>query len=581
MQHPGRVECNTFQTRNALVEPLLVWMQHLAQQSDGSELPPCALPCTHAAPRPSLPCCLPVTALPVLLAGERFTGPFQPAPDPTATPAVATPATTSGNSGGSRPGSSLSFQQQQQQYQQQHQQQQQQPPQQQQQQQQLQQVEHTPGMQIPLASAAARQQHMAAMAAGLDHQQQQQQQAAVAASPWAAAAAHAAAVAAVQARYGSFPQQQHQQYNAAHSLQNIMGAGPLGAAGMQAAQMAGSYGMAAGATMRGTPPGPGMHQGARAMGGGAGSYAPLLSPPSRSFHAQLRYADFPSSSQLQQHQQMGSVDGRHGVMPLLQVRRHAYGPLLLGQYACVPLLLLLLLLLLLQCNAMQCNAMQCSRGRLVVCLLCLLCCNSSRLHCRAPTACPGLQTPTGGQQPFSPGSFQPSSVSTYQAALAAAQAALQQQHQGAGGMMLAGSSSYQQQFLQQQINSYSQQAASGMLGSSWGAGWQQQQQLATSLASFSPAHAAAAAAAAAMASGSLQAGGVAAGGHGSLPAGMLQQQLQRGGLQQQQQQLGAAAGAAGGSRWTSMDGSSPGETPPPECSTDDIPNPADFDPLWR
>jgi hypothetical protein len=478
---------------------------------------------------------------------------------------VATPAATSANSDGSRPGSSLSLQQQQYQQQQQAQQAQQQ-----------QQVEHTPGMQIPLVSAAARQQHAAAMAAGPD-QQQQQQQAAVAASPWAAAAAHAAAVAAVQARYGSFPQHQHQQYNAAHSLQNIMGAGPLGAAGMQAAQMAGSYGMAAGAMMRGTPPGAGMHQGARAMGGGAGSYAPLLSPPSRSFHAQLRYADFPSGSQLQQHQQMGSVDGRHGVMPLLQVRKHVA-----------------VRLSRLPAWAVRSCTAPAVAGAIHLqpvggCLLCLLRCRSSLLHCHGPNAaCPGLQTPTGGQQPFSPGSFQPSSVSTYQAALAAAQAALQQQHQGVGGLMLQGSSSYQQQFMQQQLqaqqlNSYSQQAAGGMLGSSWGPGWQQQQQqqqLAASLASFSSAQAtAAAAAAAAMAGGSLQAGGAAAGDHGSLPAGMLQQQLQRGGMQQQQ--LGAAGGAAGGSRWTSMDGSSPGETPPPDGSTDDIPNPADFDPLWR
>lgn len=53
----------------------------------------------------------------------------------------------------------------------------------------------------------------------------------------------------------------------------------------------------------------------------AGSYAPLLSPPSRSFHTQLRYADF--SSSLLQQQQMASMDSLHGVMPLLQVGRHA------------------------------------------------------------------------------------------------------------------------------------------------------------------------------------------------------------------------------------------------------------------
>ncbi len=47
------------------------------------------------------------------------------------------------------------------------------------------------------------------------------------------------------------------------------------------------------------------------------SYVPLLSPPSRSFRTQLRYADF--SSSLLQQQQMASVDALHGVMPLLQV----------------------------------------------------------------------------------------------------------------------------------------------------------------------------------------------------------------------------------------------------------------------
>ena len=190
------------------------------------------------------------------------------------------------------------------------------------------------------------------MAASLD-QQQQQQASAVAASPWAAAAAHAAAVAAVQARYGSFPQQQHQQYNAAHSLQSIMGAGPLGAASMQAAQIAGSYGRTAGALMHGTPPGSGMQQAAHAMGGGAGSYAPLLSPPSRSFHAQLRYADFPIGSQLQQqHQLMGSVDGRHGVMPLLQVCTLVPPQIRLSTAPCILHLM-----------------RQSSRGWLVVCLL--------------------------------------------------------------------------------------------------------------------------------------------------------------------------------------------------------------------
>jgi len=193
---------------------------------------------------------------------------------------------------------------------------------------------------------------------------------------------------------------------------------------------------------------------------------------------------------------------------------------------------------------------------------------SSHLYCtaRLPT-----QTPTsaGPQQlPFSPGSFQPSSVSTYQAALAAAQAALHQQHQQAAGQ------------LSQQANA----AGAAAAGTSWGAwrpsaqSWQQQQQQqqqqrqVQSLAGFSPVQAAAAAAAsAAMASGSMQPS------PGGLPAGMLQQQLLRSGL--------AAAGdaAAGGSRWTSMDGSSPGGTPPLAAmpSAEDVPNPADFDPLWR
>ncbi|KAI7842822.1 hypothetical protein COHA_003568 [Chlorella ohadii] len=269
------------------------------------------------------------------ITGERFTGPFQPPPDLSSSPAVATPLAV----GGSRPGSGASLQQQQRRGVQQQQM-------------------HTPGMAIPLASAGARQQQAATLAASAE----QAAAAAAAASPWAAATAHAAAMAAVQARYGSHPQQQ---YNVAHSLQNIMAV----------PQMAGSFGVAG---MQGTPT-----QG--------GSFAPLLSPPSRSFHTQLRYADF--SSSLLQQQQMASMDNMHGVMPL-------------------------------------------------------------------------LQTPTsaGPQQlPFSPGSFQPSS-----------------------------------------------------------------------------------------------------------------QQLLRSGL--------AAAGdaAAGGSRWTSMDGSSPGGTPPLAAmpSAEDVPNPADFDPLW-
>ena len=45
---------------------------------------------------------------------------------------------------------------------------------------------------------------------------------------------------------------------------------------------------------------------------------PLLSPPSRSFRTQLRYADF--SSSLLQQQQLASMQGEHGVMPLLQVQ---------------------------------------------------------------------------------------------------------------------------------------------------------------------------------------------------------------------------------------------------------------------
>jgi hypothetical protein len=96
-------------------------------------------------------------------------------------------------------------------------------------------------MQIPLMSAATRQQQAAAQALGAEQQQAAAANAAVAAgaSPWAAAAAHAAALAAMQARYGT---SQQQQYNAAHSLQNIVGAGALANFG---AQLAGSYGAAA------------------------------------------------------------------------------------------------------------------------------------------------------------------------------------------------------------------------------------------------------------------------------------------------------------------------------------------------
>lgn len=176
--------------------------------------------------------------------------------------------------------------------------------------------------------------------------------------------------------------------------------------------------------------------------------------------------------------------------------------------------------------------------------------------------CLPSQTPTsaGPQQlPFSPGSFQPSSVSTYQAALAAAQAALQQPQAGQ---------------LSQQSNANAAGAAAA--GTSWGAWrlstqpWSQQQQ-ARSHAGFSPVQAAAAATvSAALAGSSIQQL------PGGLPAGMLQQQLRSG--------LPTAGGtAAGSSRWTSMDGSSPGGTPPLAGmpSAEDVPNPADFDPLWR
>lgn len=104
---------------------------------------------------------------------------------------------------------------------------------------------HTPGMTIPLASAAARQHQPPALAASVE----QQAAAVAAASPWAAAAAHAAAVAAMHARYGSLPHGSlPQQYSAAHSLQAIVG--PGGLPGM--AQAADSFGTAG---MQATPPG--------------------------------------------------------------------------------------------------------------------------------------------------------------------------------------------------------------------------------------------------------------------------------------------------------------------------------------
>jgi hypothetical protein len=191
-----------------------------------------------------------------------------------------------------------------------------------------------------------------------------------------------------------------------------------------------------------------------------------------------------------------------------------------------------------------------------------------------------IQTPTsaGGPSqaaPFSPGSFQPSSISTYQAALAAAQAALAQQAQ--------------QQQAQQQALAAALAAQPGSLGGGGGGGWgggqhqafaqqvqqqahhaqhaQQQAQQAVSLAGFALGeHGPAAAAPYGLAAR-------------ALPAGMLQQQLARSGLQ-----AGAATGGGGGgARWASMDGSSPGGTPPlaRQRSAEDIPHPADFDPLWR
>jgi hypothetical protein len=134
-----------------------------------------------------------------LPAGERFVGPFQPPPDPSVTPAVATPgpAARAGSAAAAAAAGRHSAG----------------PP-----------AAHTPGMQIPLAAAAP----------------PPPQPGAAAASPWAAAAAHAAAVAAMQARYGASLPGQAGQYNVAASLQNVLGAGPLAAA-----QLAGSYGAAA------------------------------------------------------------------------------------------------------------------------------------------------------------------------------------------------------------------------------------------------------------------------------------------------------------------------------------------------
>lgn len=222
---------------------------------------------------------------------------------------------------------------------------------------------HTPGMAIPLASAGARQQQAATLAASAE----QAAAAAAAASPWAAATAHAAAMAAVQARYGSHPQQQ---YNVAHSLQNIMAvpqmAGSFGVAGMQGTPVRGAWeGLACMGVMGGTSssknelqqPWPASSWQSSAwvcmaqfalllpillsivlphgwlpcsphplslLQTQGGSFAPLLSPPSRSFHTQLRYADF--SSSLLQQQQMASMDNMHGVMPLLQVGKAGWSP---------------------------------------------------------------------------------------------------------------------------------------------------------------------------------------------------------------------------------------------------------------
>ncbi|KAL4855458.1 Dual specificity protein kinase YAK1 [Chlorella vulgaris] len=396
------------------------------------------------------------------ITGARFAGPFQPQPDTSASPAIPTPGVSSRPTSG--PGLQAQQAQQAQPQQAQHAQQQQQ---QQQQRLPVHGPVHTPGMQIPLMSAATRQQQAAAQALGAEQQQAAAANVAVAAgaSPWAAAAAHAAALAAMQARYGT---SQQQQYNAAHSLQNIVGAGALANFG---AQLAGSYGAAA---MQTTPT-------AQSL---SSSYVPLLSPPSRSFHNQLRYADFAG----QQNHSLTGMDSLTGLMPL-------------------------------------------------------------------------LQTPTSAtqHQPFSPGSFQPSSISTYHAALAAAQAALQQQQAQQQAQQL------QQQLHQRLSQAFAQQAPGsfgGLASSSWQPRQHEQQQ-AVSLSGFAlgSLQAAEHPAAAVDRMPTAAAAAAAAGAARGLPAGMLQQQL-----------------------WASMDGSSTGGTPPPggvlPSDEGDIPNPADFDPLW-
>lgn len=143
------------------------------------------------------------------------------------------------------------------------------------------------------------------------------------------------------------------------------------------------------------------------------SYAALLSPPSRSFHTQLRYADF--SSSLLQQQQMASMDSLHGVMPLLQVGSQgisqvASNPTLLltGLHAGVraPWCLLLLVMpdVVLLFKAPSCPVwMPLLRAAAAAHISCCECpclpgcmppLPCRRRHRRAPSSCPSLRAPS-------------------------------------------------------------------------------------------------------------------------------------------------------------------------------------------
>lgn len=215
------------------------------------------------------------------------------------------------------------------------------------------------------------------------------------------------------------------------------------------------------------------------------------------------------------------------------------------------------------------------------------------------TASSSLQTPTrgGAMAAFSPmqlGSFTPSSVTTYQAALAAAHAAMLHQQQqpvaaavGGGMQQQAGAldgvallsqsarmaQAAAQQALMQGGMQYNQVAAAGGTRGGWaglpGSSYTTAQQ----------------------AAGRTALGGAAGAAHPPLPG-------YGAGAGARQDPIAAAALLAGmsameasraGSRWVSMEGSMEGT--PPRLGTDGLsaaaaadesgPNPADWDPLWR